>query len=119
VHGPPCRSKPAPAPYAPSTPFSAVFDDAFPGKTLLQVLQQGEGGLTALGRHTVAALVGELFFRIIRDQFQRVRDGDRFWHQRTLSPELLAWVERQTLAKVIRRNTRVGSEIADDVFHVR
>lgn len=45
------------APYSPSTQFSAVFEDAFPGKTLLQVLGQGGGGLNALGRHTVAALL--------------------------------------------------------------
>jgi hypothetical protein len=45
------------APYAPSTQFSDVFENAFPGKTLLQVLQQGGGGLKALGRHTVAALL--------------------------------------------------------------
>lgn len=44
-------------PYSPSTQFSAVFDNAFPGKTLLQVLSQGGGGLKALGRHTVAALL--------------------------------------------------------------
>jgi hypothetical protein len=34
-----------------------VFDDAFPGMTLLQVLELGGGGLNALGRHTVAALL--------------------------------------------------------------
>ena len=45
------------APYTPSTLFSAVFEDAFPGMTLLQVLEQGGGGLKALGRHTVAALL--------------------------------------------------------------
>lgn len=45
------------APYTPNTLFSSVFDDAFPGKTLLQVLSAGGGGLTALGRHTVAALL--------------------------------------------------------------
>ena len=45
------------APYTPSTPFAAVFVDAFPGKTLLEVMQSGGGGLTALGRHTVAALL--------------------------------------------------------------
>lgn len=44
-------------PYAPSTPFSDVFEDAFPGKTLLDVLKQGGGGKKALGRHTVAALL--------------------------------------------------------------
>lgn len=45
------------SPYTPNTLFDDVFDDAFPGKTLLQVLGQGGGGLKALGRHTVAALL--------------------------------------------------------------
>ncbi len=45
-------------PYDPGDLFtSAGFEDAFPGLTLLQVLQQGGGGLNALGRHTVAALL--------------------------------------------------------------
>jgi hypothetical protein len=46
-----------PAPFTPSTPFSEVFEDAFPGLTLLQVLEQGGGGLDALGRQVVAALL--------------------------------------------------------------
>jgi cysteine-rich repeat protein len=45
------------APYAPNTPFANVFEDAFPGQTLLSVLKNGGGGLDALGRHTVAALL--------------------------------------------------------------
>jgi hypothetical protein len=45
------------SPYTPSTPFSSVFANAFPGKTLLQVLSLGGGGLNALGRHAVAALL--------------------------------------------------------------
>jgi hypothetical protein len=43
--------------YTPGTQFSDVFEDAFPGKTLRQVASQGGGGLKALGRHTVAALL--------------------------------------------------------------
>ena len=43
--------------YAPSDLFSSVYEDAFPGMTLLQVVSQGGGGLKALGRHTVAALL--------------------------------------------------------------
>jgi hypothetical protein len=43
--------------YDPYTLFSDVFEDAFPGKTLLQVVSKGGGGLKALGRHTVAALL--------------------------------------------------------------
>jgi hypothetical protein len=44
-------------PYTPTTPFSAVFANAFPGKTLGQVVELGGGGLNALGRHAVAALL--------------------------------------------------------------
>jgi hypothetical protein len=43
--------------YSPSQLFSSVFENAFPGKTLLQVLQQGGGGLNALGRDTVGELL--------------------------------------------------------------
>ena len=46
-----------PEPYTPDTLFCDVFECAFPGKTLLMVLRQGGGGLNALGRHTVAALL--------------------------------------------------------------
>jgi len=46
------------APYAPTTLFVDAFGvNAFPGKTLVQVLGQGGGGLRALGRHAVAALL--------------------------------------------------------------
>ncbi|MFZ2523648.1 MAG: SipW-dependent-type signal peptide-containing protein, partial [Minisyncoccia bacterium] len=43
--------------YLPTQQFSSVFENAFPGKTLLQVLQLGGGGLNRLGRETVGALL--------------------------------------------------------------
>ena len=43
--------------YSPNQAFSSVFENAFPGMTLVQVLSNGGGGLDALGRHTVAALL--------------------------------------------------------------
>ena len=44
--------------YAPGDLFSSVFEDAFPGKTLLDVLNAGGNTAgEALGRHTVAALL--------------------------------------------------------------
>ena len=47
-----------PAAYAPSTLFVDAFGvNAFPNMTLVQVLGQGGGGLKALGRHAVAALL--------------------------------------------------------------
>lgn len=46
-----------PGTYAPDTLFADVFEDAFSGMTLLEVLELGGGGLNALGRHVVAALL--------------------------------------------------------------
>ena len=46
------------APYDPTgSLFEDYFDNAFPDMTLMEVLWQGGGGLNALGRHTVAALL--------------------------------------------------------------
>jgi hypothetical protein len=46
-----------PSPYLPTAAFSSVFANAFPGLSLVQVLELGGGGLNALGRHAVAALL--------------------------------------------------------------
>ncbi|MGH0028448.1 MAG: peroxidase family protein [Myxococcota bacterium] len=65
-----------------------------------------------------AGHLGPLFTRIIAEQFEALRDGDRFWYERDLSPVELSEVQRTRLSDVIRRNTSIGREIADDVFHV-
>jgi len=54
------------------------------------------------------ALVGPLFFAVLKQQFEVLRDGDGFWYQASLSPEELATVEGSALADVIRRNTGPG-----------
>jgi Animal haem peroxidase len=74
------------------------------------------GGLVE--RHVAGAMVGETFFVLIKDQFERVRDGDRFWYQSYLPPDLVRLVERRTLGKIIRSNTRIGHEIPADVFRL-
>ncbi len=79
-----------PAPYTPNTPFSDVFANAFPGKTLLQVLSQGGGGLKALGRHTVAALLSaaspdvnyDLAPNDVIDLFNRAYAAGRKYYER-------------------------------------
>lgn len=43
--------------YSPNQAFGAVFEDAFPSLSLGQVVRMKGGGLNALGRHTVAALL--------------------------------------------------------------
>ena len=74
------------------------------------------GGLAE--QHLPGALVGPLLQRVMSDQFQRLRDGDRFWYQTSFNREQIKRLEATTLADVIRRNTRIGQEISDDVFRV-
>ena len=64
------------------------------------------------------AVVGETVFAILKDQFTRLRDGDRFWYEQYLPADLIKLVKAQSLAKVIRRNSKVGKEIQDNVFLV-
>lgn len=67
--------------------------------------------------HFKNAMVGELFYHIIRNQFEALRDADRFWYQRDLSREDRDYIEKTTtLAKIIRRNTSIGRELQKNVF---
>ena len=63
------------------------------------------------------SMLGELFHTIVSRQFRVLRDGDRFWYERTLSQDELREVEETTLADIIRRNTDIeNGEISNNVF---
>ena len=64
------------------------------------------------------ALVGEVFFAILKDQFERLRDGDRFWYENSMNKRQIRNVEKTTLSRVIRRNTKIRKEIQKNVFLV-
>jgi hypothetical protein len=49
------------------------------------------------------------------DQFTRLRDGDRFWYQNSLSEKMVRDVQNTSLADVIRRNTEL-TKLQADVF---
>ncbi len=68
--------------------------------------------------HVPGALVGPTLRKILGDQFERLRDGDRFWYQAYLPPELAQFVESQSLTTIIRRNTDIGDELSPDVFRI-
>ncbi len=68
--------------------------------------------------HVNGGLVGELFFTVMRDQFTRLRDGDRFWYQTYLPQNLVDKVERQPLSAIVKRNTPIGAELQKNVFRV-
>jgi len=68
--------------------------------------------------HFNGGLVGETMWTIFKDQFERTRDGDRFWYESYLDPTTLATVQAQTLGAMIKRNTTISTEMQDEVFHV-
>ena len=68
--------------------------------------------------HMGPNLIGETLRHELAEQFAALRDGDRFWYRTYLPPQMVAMVEQQTLARIIRRNTDIGDELADDVFRV-
>jgi hypothetical protein len=61
---------------------------------------------------------GPLIRAVLMDQFTRLRDGDRFWFERTFSGPALQGLERTTLADVIRRNTNL-TNLQQNVFFFR
>lgn len=65
--------------------------------------------------HAVGASVGQLAKTIIADQFERLRDGDRFWYQRVFSGRTLADLEQTTLSTIIQRNTTI-TNLQGNVF---
>ena len=72
------------------------------------------GGLSE--SHVDGALVGPTFHAILKDQFERLRDGDRFWYEHHLPQPMVNMINRQTLHVIIRRNTSIGEELPSNVF---
>lgn len=65
--------------------------------------------------HTQGSSLGETAGTIIADQFERLRDGDRFWYENTLDQRQIFQVENTSLADIIERNTELDS-LQSNVF---
>ena len=107
---------------APKTSFADVTSDvavqtALAGEyATVDAIDAWVGGLAE--DHRPGAMVGEFLWTVLRDQFQRLRDGDRFWYERVFTGAALAELESTTLADIIRRNTGILGELQNDVFRV-
>ena len=86
--------------------FETMFDDVNDVDPLVAMLAEP---------HVSNSSLGETIGAILKDQFARVRDGDRFWYENVLTGEDLERVATQTLADVIRRNTTL-TNVPDNVF---
>jgi peroxidase len=72
------------------------------------------GGLAE--RHAKGAMIGETFTKIIGDQFEALRDGDRLWFENQgFDRATLKEIKSTSLADIIERNTDIQN-IQDDVF---
>jgi hypothetical protein len=69
--------------------------------------------------HLRGAMVGETFFTILVDQFRRLRDGDRFWYESYLPPDLVRLVNRRTLGRLVRSHTAIRHELPLRLFQRR
>jgi peroxidase len=107
----------------PPTEFSDICSDAQVVANLSSVYElpaDVDPWVGALAEdHLPGAMVGETLHAILTEQFRALRDGDRFWYERAFPKKTKRLIERQTLAKIIRRNTDIGAEIPRDVFRIR
>lgn len=102
--------------------FSDITDDPEMQVRLAEVYDNVDdidlwvGGLAETSRP--GSMVGELIYTVLKEQFEALRDADRYWYRRVMTPKQARNIERTRLSDVIRRNTSIGDEIPDDVFHV-
>lgn len=57
------------------------------------------------------AAVGLTLAKVFKLQFERLRDGDRFWYLNQFNGQTLRWLKRQTLSQVIERNSTVSNKM--------
>jgi hypothetical protein len=86
---------------------------AYPGG--VNTIDAFEGGLAE--DHVPGSDVGPLFQKIMADQFERLRDGDRFFYlnEGFTQQELQIFEQGNTLAKIIKNNTEI-TNLQDEVM---
>ncbi len=66
--------------------------------------------------HLPGSSLGELIQTVLVDQFQRSREGDRFYFENIFSGDELDEILDTRLSDIIRRNSPVVEDIQDEVF---
>ncbi len=103
----------------PWTRFEQITDDAATVAAMktafgsVDKVDLWTGGLAE--RHAKGALLGQTFTVIIADQFERLRDGDRYYFEHALNPADVRMVKNTSLSDIITRNTD-ATDMQADVF---
>ena len=68
--------------------------------------------------HVPGSLVGPTTHCLLKQQFQRLRDGDRFWYENpsTFTAKQLAEIKKTSLARVMCENLHGIVSVQKDVF---
>ncbi len=109
----------------PAKNFSDISSDPAVQKALYDAYETVDevelwtGGLAEDPLVRDGSQMGPLFTKIVAMQFVRLRDADRFWHERDLTRAELAMVKGMTLTRVIRANTDIGFELQANAFYVK
>lgn len=53
------------------------------------------------------SILGETGIAIVGNQFRKIRDGDRFWYERTFPPRIVQEIKATKLSHIIIRNTAI------------
>ena len=92
------------------TDFSQITND----QGTVTALQQAFGSVDQVDlwtgglaeKHAAGAMVGDTFQKIIANQFEALRDGDRLWYENQgFDPQTLDAIQNTTLSSVIVNNT--------------
>ena len=91
------------------------FDEITSNPDLAQALEETYGSVDNIDLwvgglaedHLDGSSMGETFTTIIADQFERLRDGDRYWYQNVFSGKQLETIEQTRLSDIIERNTDI------------
>lgn len=99
------------------------FADITRNKDLQAKLQQLYGSVDKIDLwvgalaedHLPQSSVGPTVARILVDQFQRIRNGDRFWYQNAFSGQLLREIDNTRMSDILKRNTNMKN-LQQNVF---
>jgi len=86
-------------------------------ESLYQTVDDIDLWVGALSEDRYKGMVGKLMYFGLKEQFERLRDGDRFWYVIDLDAREKA--ELTKLSNIIRRNTAIGKELPRNVFYKR
>jgi peroxidase len=66
-------------------------------------------------KYNSCSMLGQLFHKIVIEQFYKIRSGDKFWYENRLSKSQIKFINNVKLSDIIKRNTDLRC-VPDNVF---